>query len=123
MKALGIPEYFPLDPLTGEMEGYRIAGSACRPVAPASAGRLPSEEQGLHLGLWEGEYNRLPGRWARWFTPDGQLVLTKNEDAEARAAAAADCAAAEAAQRAEAEARAAALAERVAALEAELRRR
>jgi Uma2 family endonuclease len=134
---LGIPEYFLVDPFTAEMEGFRINGSVYRPVAPDPAGRLASEELGLRLGPWDGAFHQLRGRWVRWFTPDGAVVPTRAEaeaaraeaeaaraEAEAaRAEAEAARAEAEAARRAEAEARAEALAQRLAALEDDLRRR
>lgn len=115
-KVLGVPEYFLFDPWTGQLEGYRITGSAYQPVPPDDRGRLTSTELGLQLGTWSGEYNRIFATWLRWYTPDGELVPTPAE-AEARRAEA------EASQRSQAEAKAAELAQRVAELEQELRRR
>lgn len=120
---LGIPEYFLVDPFTAAMEGFRITGSVYRPIAPDPAGRLASEELGLRLGRWDGDFHQLQGGWVRWFTPDGAAVPTRAEAEAARAEAEAARAEAEAARRGEAEARAEALAQRIAALEEDLRRR
>jgi len=37
----------------------------------------------LSLDLWRGTYEGLNRLWLRWFTADGQLILTPNEEAAA----------------------------------------
>ncbi len=51
---------------------------------------------GLSLVLWQGNFENIERLWLRWFTAEGELILTPNEEA-----AAAQQEAAEARQRAE----------------------
>lgn len=89
------PEYFLYDPETRVLEGFRLAGDLYQPIAPNSHGRIPSEELGVELGLWQGLREDQNTTWVRLFHPDGRLVPTeaeaerqRAEAAEARAAAA-----------------------------------
>jgi Uma2 family endonuclease len=78
---IGVPEYFIFDPIRGDLEGYRLnAGKlAYQPLQPSSAGRFDSERLGLELGPWIGSYSDFPGKWLRWYRPDGSLLLTARE--------------------------------------------
>ena len=41
---------------------------------------------GLELGsLWEGVYLEVETTWLRWFTPEGEMLLNKDEIAERKA--------------------------------------
>jgi Uma2 family endonuclease len=77
------PEYFLHDPETGETEGWRLAGSDghYERIAPNGRGWFWSDELQLWVGHWEGTYAEVikPAIWPRFFTPDGQLVLTPAE--------------------------------------------
>ncbi|MEA2600537.1 MAG: hypothetical protein QOF89_1529 [Acidobacteriota bacterium] len=78
------PEYFYHDPDKVKLEGFRLAGKAYRPIVPNAEGRLRSERLGVELGLWQGVYQETMDTWVRLFHPDGRLVLTRAEAAEAR---------------------------------------
>ena len=73
------PEYFLYDPDTCVLEGFRLAGDLYQPIPPSSQGRIPSEQLGVELGLWQGFYEKQDNTWVRLFHPDGRLVPTKNE--------------------------------------------
>ena len=62
----------------------------------------------LWLGKWTGVYQRDMTTWLRFYTPEGELVLTADEAATRRAATAEENAAAEAVARRAAEENAAA---------------
>lgn len=81
-------EYFLYDPLTRQLEGLRLAGSAYSPIRPDANGRLWSEQLGVFLGLWQGVVDGREGDWVRLFRPDGTLVPTEAEAERARADAA-----------------------------------
>ena len=77
------PEYFYHDPDKVKLEGFRLAGASYRPILPNAQGRLVSERLGLELGLWQGVYRKHAATWVRLFHPDGSLVLTGDERADA----------------------------------------
>lgn len=79
-------EYFLCDPETSQVEGLRLTGRSYLPIEPDEHGRIPSEQLGVSLGLWHGELKGLSGTardWVRLFRPDGSLVPTLWEQAEA----------------------------------------
>jgi len=69
------PEYFWFDPESLEFQGFALLRGHYAAIAPDSHGRLWSEELGLFLGIHE---NRL-----RFFAPDGTLILSPEETAQA----------------------------------------
>lgn len=82
-KVFGTAEYFLCDPETGELEGLRLAGRSYLPIQSDEKGRLRSEQLGVSLEMWHGEVDGRAGDWVRLFRPDGSLVPTPEERAEA----------------------------------------
>src|SRR5947209_15978534 len=76
-------EYFLCDPDTWEIEGLRLAERFYQPIPPDENGRIWSEQLGAALGLWHGVVEGREGDWARLFRPDGSLVPTDEERADA----------------------------------------
>jgi Uma2 family endonuclease len=76
-------EYFLHDPEKRQLEGLRLAGLTYRPIEPEENGRFWSEQLGVFLGLWHGEVDGRQGDWVRLYRPDGTLVPTPEEQAEA----------------------------------------
>src|SRR4051794_33626913 len=76
-------EYFLCDPDAGTVEGLNLADRFYRPIQPDENGHLWSEQLGVSLGLWHGTVRRRNGNWVRLFRPDGSLVPTDEERAEA----------------------------------------
>jgi Uma2 family endonuclease len=107
------PEYFLFDPETEELTGYRLDAGKYQLIAPDPAGRLPSKELDLSLGVHEGRL--------RFFLPNGDLVPAVKEEGERANAEAQRARTAE--QRAETEALRAATAEQRADAEAAQARR
>ena len=68
---LGIEEYFWFDPMLLEFVGHRLSEGEYQAIEPNNRGYLWSET----LELWLGRSNRQ----LRYFLPDGQLVLTPEE--------------------------------------------
>ncbi len=86
-------EYFAYDPDTRRLYGWRLGERGYRTLKPNEQGWLWSEELGVWLGEWQGEYERVDAVWLRFYTGDGRLVPTGEEaqaearrEAEARAA-------------------------------------
>jgi Uma2 family endonuclease len=83
-------DYFLCDPDERKLEGFRLVDGGYQPVLAGRQGRVPSVVLGLELGLWDGVV-KLPGdsapeegTWLRLFRPDGRLIPTSLEAAEAR---------------------------------------
>lgn len=81
-----MPEYFLYDPATQELTGWRRSNGKYGRPSPKTQGRLWSKKLGLWLGLWHGVYLGQDTTWLRFYTEEGDLVLTGTE-AEARQAA------------------------------------
>ncbi|WP_017326721.1 Uma2 family endonuclease [Synechococcus sp. PCC 7336] len=68
------PEYFWFDPNTLEFAGFILIGGTYETISANEAGQLWSRQLDLYLGIHESQL--------RFFTPDGQLVPTPEEDAK-----------------------------------------
>ncbi|MGK7884336.1 MAG: Uma2 family endonuclease [Crocosphaera sp.] len=68
------PNYFWFDPVSLEFQGFRLSEGIYKPINPDENGYLWSEQLGLYLGIYE--------RKLRYFTPEGELVLSPQELAE-----------------------------------------
>jgi Uma2 family endonuclease len=77
-----VPEYFWYDQDTGELGGFRLEHGTYGPLPVDEGSRLWSEELGLFLVRWEGEYDGEHRLWLRWAGPDGMLLPTTGELAE-----------------------------------------
>jgi len=82
-RVFGTAEYFMYEPETGKHEGLRLAGRFYQPIQPDENGRLWSEQLGAFVGLWHGVVEEKQDDWVRLFRPDGTLVPTPDERAEA----------------------------------------
>ncbi|MBO1346763.1 MAG: Uma2 family endonuclease [Hormoscilla sp. GUM202] len=79
---LRVPYYVAFSRLNNEFQAFHLVGARYQPVS-LSNGRLLIRELELSLGLWRGTYEGINRLWLRWFTADGQLILTPNEKAAA----------------------------------------
>ncbi|MBD2449860.1 Uma2 family endonuclease [Nostoc sp. FACHB-152] len=68
------PDYFWFDPESQEFAGFHLVDGQYQPLEPNTQGHLWSQQLGLYLGIYEG--------LLRFFTSEGQLVLTPEEAAE-----------------------------------------
>jgi len=69
------PEYFWYSPTTYEFMGWRLVGHTYEEITPTTQGWRWSEELGLYLGV-DATGDKT---WLRYFTADGQKVLTPSE--------------------------------------------
>jgi Uma2 family endonuclease len=79
------PEYYCYDPETQELIGWRLSRGSYEPIQPDERGWLWSEQLGLWLGRWEGEYQEEQAIWLRFYTAEGELVLLPAEAERERA--------------------------------------
>ena len=69
------PEYFWFSPDTLEFQGFMLERGMYQPIQPNDRGNLWSEQLQLFLGIYEGQL--------RFFSPEGELIPTPAETAEA----------------------------------------
>ena len=69
------PDYFWFDPHTLEFQGFHLLDGAYCEIQPNSRGQLWSQQLGLYLGVSQQSL--------RFFTPEGDLVRSPEEAAEA----------------------------------------
>ncbi len=78
-KVFATEEYFLFDFDKKELIGYELMLGQYQQKVPNERGWLWSAKLGLWLGLWGGEFRRYRDRWLRFWTPEGELVLTGEE--------------------------------------------
>ncbi len=91
-----VPEYFIYDPRDDSLIGWRLIGSLYgEPLEVEHGNRIWSNELGMFIGPWDGDYLGDRDRWLRFFDAQGQVIPTFAEaeaaarggaEAEARAA-------------------------------------
>jgi Uma2 family endonuclease len=99
-------EYFCVSPQVERLLGWRLKDAAYVPIEPDERGWLWSEELQVWVGPWEGDFLVQSGRWLRFYTPGGDLVLLSDEAALQQARQAEERADSEAQQARQAEERA-----------------
>jgi Uma2 family endonuclease len=68
------PDYFWFDPDSLEFQGFHLVDGTYNPLAPDPQGYLWSQQLGLFLGIYRQKL--------RFFTPDGKLVPSPEEEIE-----------------------------------------
>ncbi|MEB3177433.1 MAG: Uma2 family endonuclease [Nostocaceae cyanobacterium] len=68
------PDYFWFDPDTLEFTGFHLVDGEYQAIEPNPQGHLWSHQLGLYLGIYQN--------YVRFFTSEGKLVPTPEEDAE-----------------------------------------
>jgi Uma2 family endonuclease len=76
-------DYFLYTPDSWTAEGFRLLDHVYQPIPRSSEGRLWSRVLEAEVGVWHGPYEDQTAHWLRLFRPDGSLVPTKDERAEA----------------------------------------
>ena len=68
------PDYFWFDPYTLEFAGFHLVDGKYQPLQPNNQGYLWSQQLELYIGIYQG--------LLRFFTEEGELVPTPEEEAE-----------------------------------------
>lgn len=76
------PDYFCYDPDEQQLLGWHRNGDHYVELEPNEHGWLWSARLGLWLGQWEGHYLNEDALWLRFYTSQGELLLTEHEGAE-----------------------------------------
>ncbi len=67
------PDYFWFDPVSLELRGFHLVDGQYQDLAPTQSGWLWSQQLGLYLAVYLGKL--------RFFTPDGQLIMLPEDEA------------------------------------------
>src|ERR671933_633824 len=77
---LRIPYYIIFSRYTNELQAFHLVGGHYE-LMTLRDGRLQVPELELSLGLWQGSFREINRLWLRWFTAEGELILTPDEKA------------------------------------------
>ncbi|BAZ09498.1 hypothetical protein NIES4071_13060 [Calothrix sp. NIES-4071] len=78
---LRVPYYVVFSRYTNEFKPYHLVGGHYEAVNITSDRRILIPELGLSLGLWQGLFRGIEKLWLRWFTLEGELILSPEEEA------------------------------------------
>jgi Uma2 family endonuclease len=85
-RKLKTQDYFVFDPhQANSLRGWQLINHRYQPLSANEEGKLYCESLELWLGVWEGKIENSQGSWLRFFTPDGNLVLMRDEAETQRA--------------------------------------
>ncbi|NEQ69492.1 MAG: hypothetical protein F6K21_29170 [Symploca sp. SIO2D2] len=77
---LKIPYYVVFNRRNNKIRIFHLVNGLYQEVE-LSEGRLYLPELGISLGLWQGSFRTINRLWLRWFTRDGELILSEEESA------------------------------------------
>jgi Uma2 family endonuclease len=85
-KVFRTPDYFCYDPDAQHLLGWRLnKKKRYEPLVPNERGWLWSEELGLWVGTWSGNYQGGEATWLRFYDAESRLVHTASEAEHQRA--------------------------------------
>lgn len=77
-RLLRVPYYGVYDRYENQFRLFRLQGMRYEALVLVQ-GRYWLEELGLGLGVWEGEYQGIQGRWLRWYDAAGHWIPLRSE--------------------------------------------
>ncbi|WP_318727854.1 Uma2 family endonuclease [Roseofilum sp. Guam] len=80
-KILQVPYYVTYDLYQNQFRGFVLKGEKYEPLE-LSQKKVWLEALGLGLGLWQGVYEGVEGRWLRFYNQTGEWIPTPSERAE-----------------------------------------
>ena len=80
---LKVGDFFRFDPPSGRLEGERLVEGRYQSIEVEEGRRQYCAQLDLYLVLWTGAFQGIERRWLRWQKPDGALLPTPEERAEA----------------------------------------
>ena len=79
-RILRVPFYVVYDRYENNLRVFTIQGVRYQEVSlDRENPRFWIEELGLGLGLWQGQYERVEGKWLRWYDANGNWIPTEAE--------------------------------------------
>ncbi len=77
---LRVPYYAVFDRYENDFRLYQLVGTRYELITPGAQAHW-FEELGLSLGVWQGEYEGVEGKWLRWQDAEGNWILTAKQQA------------------------------------------
>lgn len=77
-RILHVPYYVVFSRYTGELKAFEIRGVRYQELS-LEGDRFWLPELELGLGVWQGHYENVEGRWLRWYDAEGQWLPTAQE--------------------------------------------
>jgi Uma2 family endonuclease len=78
-QVLRVPYYIVFSRYTSELQAFRLVAGEYE-AAELTNGRLLIPQLKLTLGLWQGSFENIERLWLRWFTLEGEMILTPAEE-------------------------------------------
>lgn len=75
---LRVPYYIVYSRYTEQIQAFHWVAGEYQPMT-LNEGRVLIPQLGLSLGLWQGSYENIERLWLRWFTLEGEMILTQTE--------------------------------------------
>ncbi len=75
---LRVPYYVVFDRYSNQLRAFHLVGGHYQPLDVAD-GQITISEWDLSLGSWQGNYQGIERNWLRWYSGDGNLLLTDSE--------------------------------------------
>jgi Uma2 family endonuclease len=66
----------------GKLEVYELARTRYLPIRPNRRGHFPIADLAVEIGVWEGNYGKMDGKWLRFFDEDGKMLPSAEEAQE-----------------------------------------
>ena len=80
-RILRVPYYVVFDRYENQLRAFKLEGTRYREITQLESGLWFDEIQ-LRLGLWQGSYQGVEGKWLRWCDGTGNWIATPAEQAE-----------------------------------------
>ena len=80
-RILRVPYYVVFDRYENQLRAFKLEGTRYREITQLESGLWFDEIQ-LRLGLWQGSYQGVEGKWLRWCDGTGDWIATPAEQAE-----------------------------------------
>ena len=81
-KAIRVPFYGIYEVNKASIELYHLVEGKYEKMPENERGHYPIKPLGVELGIWQGTYKNVELPWLRWWTIEGELLLTGEERAE-----------------------------------------
>ncbi len=80
-RILRVPYYVVFDRYENQLRAFKLEGTRYREITQLESGLWFDEIQ-LRLGVWQGSYQGVEGKWLRWCDGTGDWIATPAEQAE-----------------------------------------
>jgi Uma2 family endonuclease len=81
-----VPAFYWFDPFNPQdWAGFHLQSGQYQPIQPNDQGHLACHVLDLTLAQWQGSFKQVEATWLRWASPNGDILLTAEEQAHQQA--------------------------------------